>query len=69
MSVNVTLSTGQGQGQVAKGHYFQKSHSGHLIHVFTGCFDHIIRCFPQFGRLRRRTFSEGQFKKVKKAKF
>ena len=25
--------TGQGQGQVTKGHYIQKSHSGHVIHV------------------------------------
>ena len=27
------LSTGQGQGQVTKGHYIQKSHCGHVIHV------------------------------------
>ena len=33
MSVNVILSTGQSQGQVTKGHYIQKSHSGHVIHV------------------------------------
>ena len=35
MSVNAILTTGQGQGQVTKGHYMyiQKSHSGHVIHV------------------------------------
>ena len=33
MSVNAILSTGQGQGQVTKGHYIQKSHCGHVIHV------------------------------------
>ena len=31
MSVNAILSTGQ--GQVTKGHYIQKSHYGHVIHV------------------------------------
>ena len=38
MSVNAILSTGQGQGQVTKGHYIQKSHCGHVIHVFNGLF-------------------------------
>ena len=33
MSVNAILSTGQGHGQVTKGHYIQKSHCGHVIHV------------------------------------
>ena len=33
MSVNAILSTGQGQGQVTIGHYIQKSHCGHVIHV------------------------------------
>ena len=33
MSVNAILSTGQGQGRVTKGHYIQKSHCGHVIHV------------------------------------
>ena len=33
MSVNAILSTGQGHGQVKKGHYIQKSHCGHVIHV------------------------------------
>ena len=33
MSVNAMLSTGQGHGQVPKGHYIQKSHCGHVIHV------------------------------------
>ena len=33
MSVNLILSTGQGQGQVTKGHYNQKSHLGHVTHV------------------------------------
>ena len=33
MSVNAILSTGQGQGQVTKGHYIQKSHCGLVIHV------------------------------------
>ena len=33
MSVNVILSTGEGQGQVTKGHYIQKSHCGEVIHV------------------------------------
>ena len=33
MSVNAILSTGHGQGQVTKGHYIQKSHCGHVIHV------------------------------------
>ena len=31
MSVNAILSTGQ--GQVRKGHYIQKSHCGHVMHV------------------------------------
>ena len=34
MSVNAILSTGQGHGQVTKGHYIQKSHCGHVIHVW-----------------------------------
>ena len=33
MSVNAILSTGQGQGEVTKGHYIQKSHCGHEIRV------------------------------------
>ena len=33
MSVNAILSTGQGHGQVTKGHYIQKSHCGHVMHV------------------------------------
>ena len=33
MSVNAILSTGQGHSQVTKGHYIQKSHCGHVIHV------------------------------------
>ena len=33
MSVNAILSTGQGHGQVTKGHYIQKLHFGHVIHV------------------------------------
>ena len=33
MSVNAILSTGQGHDQVTKGHYIQKSHCGHVIHV------------------------------------
>ena len=33
MSVKAILSTGQGHGQVTKGHYIQKSHCGHVIHV------------------------------------
>ena len=33
MSVNAMLSTGQGQGQVTKGHYILKSHCGDEIHV------------------------------------
>ena len=33
MSVNAILSTGQGQGEVTIGHYIQKSHCGHVIHV------------------------------------
>ena len=33
MSVNAILSTGQGHGQVTKGHYIQKSHCSHVIHV------------------------------------
>ena len=33
MSVNAILSTGQGHGQVTKGHYIQKPHCGHVIHV------------------------------------
>ena len=33
MSVNDILRTGQGQGQVTKGHYSEKSHSGHMLHV------------------------------------
>ena len=33
MSVNVILSTGQGQGQVTKSHYIQKSNCGHVIPV------------------------------------
>ena len=33
MSVNAILSTDQGQGQAKKGHYIQKSHSGHVIDV------------------------------------
>ena len=33
MSVNAILSTGQGQDQVTKGHYIQKSHCGHVILV------------------------------------
>ena len=33
MSLNAILSMGQGQGQVTKGHYIQKSHCGHMIHV------------------------------------
>ena len=32
MSVYVTLSTGQGQDQVTKGHYNEKTHLGHVIH-------------------------------------
>ena len=31
MSVKVLLSTGQGHGQVTKGHYNQKSHLGNVI--------------------------------------
>ena len=33
MSVSAILSTGQGQVQVTKGHFIQKSHCGHVIHV------------------------------------
>ena len=35
MSLNAILSTGQGHGQVTKGHYIQKSHCGvfMVIHV------------------------------------
>ena len=33
MNVNVILNTGQGQDQDKKGHYNQKSHLGHVIHV------------------------------------
>ena len=33
MILNVILRTGQGQGQVTKGYYIQKSPSGHVIHV------------------------------------
>ena len=33
MNVNAILSTGQGQSQVTKGHYIQKSHCGHVIRV------------------------------------
>ena len=35
MSSNAMLSTGQGQGQVTKSHYIQKSHCGHVIHVLS----------------------------------
>ena len=38
MSVNAILSTGQGHGQVSKGHYIQKSHCGHVIHVLWPIF-------------------------------
>ena len=33
MRVNAILCTGQGQGQVTKGHYIQKLHCGHVMHV------------------------------------
>ena len=33
MSLNAILSTGQGHGQVTKGHYIQQSHCGHVIYV------------------------------------
>ena len=33
MSVNAILSMGQGQGQVKKGHYIEKPHCCHVIHV------------------------------------
>ena len=33
MSINAILSTGQGHGQVTKGHYIQKPPCGHVIHV------------------------------------
>ena len=50
MSVNAILSTGQGQGQVTKGHYIQKPHCGHVIHVlrpilaieFDGCVSLVV---------------------------
>ena len=38
MSVNAILSTGQGHGQVTKGHYIKKSHCGHVIHVIWPIF-------------------------------
>jgi len=31
--MNRILSTGQGQGQVTKGHYGQKMHKSRMIHV------------------------------------
>ena len=45
MSVNAILSTGQGQGQVTKGHYIQKSHCGYVScdTCFMTYFGHIIR--------------------------
>ena len=72
MSVNAILSTGQGHGQVTKGHYIQKSHCGHVIHVlwpilaieFDGYVSLVVwDRFPE-------VFSEGQVKvRSKKVKF
>ena len=42
MSVYGILSTGQGQSQVTKDLYIQKSHSGHVIHVLGAIFDFMV---------------------------
>ena len=72
MSVNALLSTGQGQRQVTKGHYIQKSHCGHVIGTcFMAYFGHRIRWLRYFGRLRPflKVFSEGQVKVRSKSNF
>ena len=72
MSVNAILSTGQGHGQVTKGHYIQKSHCGHVIHVlwpilaieFDGYVSLVV--WDRF----QKVFNEGQVKvRSKKVKF
>ena len=72
MSVNAILSTGQGHGQVTKGHYIQKSHRGHVIHVLWPIlaieFDGYVSLVV-WGRFLE-VFSEGQVKvRSKKVKF
>ena len=72
MSVNAILSTGQGHGQVTKGHYIQKSHCGHVIHVLWPILAIEFDGYVSFGRLRpfSEVFSEGQVKvRSKKVKF
>ena len=71
MCVNAILSTGQGQGQVTKGHYIQKSQCGHVIHVLWPMlaieFDGYVSLVVWGPFLE--VVSEGQVKKVKKVIF
>ena len=69
MSVNAILSTGQGQGQVTKGDYIQKSHCGHVMHVLWPIL--AIEFDSYVSRLRPflEVFSEGQVKKGQIFKF
>ena len=72
MSVKAILSTGQGHDQVTKGHYIQKSHCGHVIHVLWPILAIEFDGYVSFGRLRpfSEVFSEGQVKvRSKKVKF
>ena len=63
----------QGQCQVKKGHYIQKSHSGHVIHVLWPIlaieFDgQLVWSFEATFRSFQRSSGQGQVKKVKFSK-
>ena len=59
MSVNAILSAGEGPGQVTKGHYIQKSHSGHKAIQFDTLGPSAEAIFRSF----QRTSGQGQVKK------